>query len=150
MVSCCLCISRFHSLSLLLTHIRLEHADQPNFHIQCHLQGCQRTFKKFTAYRNHIYQYHDTLSLDDEPNVNSEDDNTDPADTLFDEDFQHESTSTAKHKSLCLSIDKLQDAAVCWILKTSECHKVPQSVMDDIISDVRGLFDTGGFIFITS
>ena len=72
------------------------------------------------------------------------------ADTLFDENFQHESASTAKHKSSCLSIDKLQDAAARWILKTSECHKVPQSVMDNIISDVRGLFDTGRFIFITS
>ena len=62
MVSCSLWTLRFHSLSLLLTHVRLEHADQPNFQIQCYLQGCQRTFKKFTAYRNHIYQYQDTLS----------------------------------------------------------------------------------------
>ena len=153
MVSCSLCTSRFHSLSLLLTHIRLEHADQPNFQIQCYLQGCQRTFKKFTAYRNHIYQYHDTLYLDDEPDASSEDDNitiSDPADTLFDKDFHHEPVSTAKHKSSCLSIDKLQDAAARWILKTSECHKVPQSVMDDIISDVRGLFDTGRLIVNTS
>ena len=142
MVFCSLCALQFHSLSLLLMHIRLEHADQPNFQIQCYLQGCQRTFKKFTAYRNHVYQYHDTLSLDDEPDANSEDDNitaSDPGDTLFDKDFHHESVSTATLKSSCLSTDKLQDAAARWILKTSESHKIPQSVMDDIMSDVRGL-----------
>ena len=31
MVVCSLCASHFPSLSFLLTHIRLEHADQPNF-----------------------------------------------------------------------------------------------------------------------
>ena len=45
----------------MLTHIRLEHADQLNFRIQCNLQGCKRTFKKFTVYRNHIYHYHDII-----------------------------------------------------------------------------------------
>ena len=27
------------------------------------MQGCKRTFKKFTVYRNHVYAFHDTYSL---------------------------------------------------------------------------------------
>lgn len=66
----------------LMTHIRLLHADDPNFMIQCNRQGCKRTFRKFTVYRNHIYAFHDTtetsshtnvdpLVIDDEPQNNS-------------------------------------------------------------------------------
>lgn len=46
--------------SQLMTHIRLLHADDPNFMIQCNRQGCKRTFRKFTVYRNHIYAFHGT------------------------------------------------------------------------------------------
>ena len=46
--------------SQLMTHIRLLHADDPNFMIQCNRQGCKRTFRKFTVYRNHVYAFHGT------------------------------------------------------------------------------------------
>ena len=35
------------------------HTDEPSFHIQCNLQGCQRTFRKFGMFRNHVYSVHD-------------------------------------------------------------------------------------------
>ena len=47
-----------------MTHIRLVHADDPHFIIQCSFQGCTRTFRKFTVYRNHVYACHDTTVLD--------------------------------------------------------------------------------------
>ena len=53
--------------SQLMTHIKLMHADHPNFMIQCNQQGCKRTFRKFTLYRNHIYAFHGTAL--DEPTV---------------------------------------------------------------------------------
>ena len=52
------------TLTQLLSHIRLTHADSPHFLIQCNLQGCKRTFRKFTVYHNHIYLYHDTVSIE--------------------------------------------------------------------------------------
>lgn len=66
MVLCPLCFCRFPTLSLLLTHIRLIHADDPNFRMQCNLQGCRQTFRKFTVFRNHVYQFHDQQGLSDE------------------------------------------------------------------------------------
>ena len=47
-------------LNQLMTHIRVMHADDPQFLIQCNLQGCRRTFRKFTVYRNHVYGFHDS------------------------------------------------------------------------------------------
>ena len=52
------------ALSQLMTHIRLVHADDPHFMIQCSFQGCTRTFRKFTVYRNHVYSFHDTTVLE--------------------------------------------------------------------------------------
>ena len=47
-----------------MTHIRLVHADDPHFIIKCSFQGCTRTFRKFTVYRNHVYSFHDTTVLE--------------------------------------------------------------------------------------
>ena len=49
---------------MLLKHIRLAHADRPDFSLQCNLQGCRRTFKRFTTFRNHIYQHLDIQAID--------------------------------------------------------------------------------------
>ena len=57
---------RVRSICQLMTHIRLFHSDQPGFCIQCNLQGCKRTFRKFTVYRNHVYAYHNTASVDED------------------------------------------------------------------------------------
>ena len=61
---------RVASISQLVAHIRLTHSDDPGFCIQCNLQGCKRTFKKFTVYRNHVYSYHDISSSDTALSVN--------------------------------------------------------------------------------
>ena len=51
---------RVTAMNQLMTHILLMHADSPNFMIQCNLQGCKKTFRKFTVYSNHVYSFHDT------------------------------------------------------------------------------------------
>lgn len=61
----------FPAFHLFMTHMRLMHADEPQFVIQCNMQGCQRTFRNFTVYRNHVYAFHDTSVLDQDPS-NSE------------------------------------------------------------------------------
>ena len=58
MAICSLCQRRVRDRRELLQHIRLYHADGANFRIQCKLQGCSRTFKTFSTYRNHLYAWH--------------------------------------------------------------------------------------------
>lgn len=73
------------SLAKYLKHVRLIHADDPNFSISCSFQSCRRPpFKKFTTYRNHIYAYHKDFSgqqLDGDPS-----DPIDPIDNDADRD----------------------------------------------------------------
>ena len=58
-LACPLCpLVNFPTVSVLMQHIRLAHADKPDFMLQCNLQGCCRSFRKFTTYRNHMYTFH--------------------------------------------------------------------------------------------
>ena len=124
---CQLCDFVAPTLTYLLKHIRQVHAHQPGFKITCGLSGCQRTFKSFAVYRNHVYGFHGELEsisiqttspiLEDEqmdvPESVSSDNNID--------DSCHKRT------------------AATWILKVQEQHKLPQSTMEEILKDVTGL-----------
>ena len=63
-ITCPLCPGlKFSSVKFFLKHLRLTHSDMPNFHIQCNLQGCKRTFRNLKYYQNHIFAHHDTSVL---------------------------------------------------------------------------------------
>ena len=55
-LQCSLC-SSFASTTFqgVLRHIGTEHAFDSNFHLQCGLDGCQRTFHKYSSWRSHLY-----------------------------------------------------------------------------------------------
>ena len=64
---CPLCESQFATISIFMTHLKLIHSNEPNFNMQCNLQGCQRTFKNFYTYRNHVYSIHSQESVNPDP-----------------------------------------------------------------------------------
>jgi len=55
---CPCCGSRFATVSVFLTHLRLIHSNEAGFHITCGIQGCSRTYVNFLTYRNHVYSIH--------------------------------------------------------------------------------------------
>lgn len=62
---CPLCsVPAFTNLKRLLRHIKLKHAEESSFSIQCNFQGCKRTFKKFSTFKGHLSNFHTTLELD--------------------------------------------------------------------------------------
>ena len=76
MITCPLCAGSFGTLSVFLTHVRLVHASDASFHIPCGLQGCQRTFRNFYTYRNHVYSFHDLSNLENTNSTESMDSTT--------------------------------------------------------------------------
>lgn len=140
MITCPLCPGlRFSSLKFFLKHLRLTHSDTSNFHIQCNLQGCKRTFRNLKYYQNHIYAHHDTSVLDraEEEQTTSEDSFS----SSFEEHSDPNDDSLQDGSQPTSSEGEVQKAAAMWILKTRECSRIPMSVMDSIIFDVKSLFD---------
>ena len=156
---CPLCVTpQFSTLSKLLRHIRVTHADANSFSIQCTLQGCCRTFRSFKSYQSHIYSHHNTvqslhLEQSDVPAFENESDDLYSVCSDSEEiekDAECDSTpgenSVVKSPALvfitCVyyTFTQLQRAAATWILKTRECHRIPFSVMTSIIDDVQSLY----------
>lgn len=142
------------SLGKYLKHVRLIHADDPNFSISCSFQSCRRPpFKKFTTYRNHIYAYHNDFSgqqLDDD-----DDDDDDPIDPIDNTDDRHRDLGDDDGVSndgggsndedpgldpTDASRTSISRAAAIWLLKVREKYLLPQSTIENIIEDIDTLY----------
>ena len=55
---CPLCSFQVHSFRALLSHIRITHSNEANFHVQCGLNGCVKSYTKFSSYKAHIWRHH--------------------------------------------------------------------------------------------
>ena len=140
-MKCPLCCEyNFRALSEFLRHVRLSHADKPNFHLQCNLQRCSRTYTSFESYRNHIYNYHDTsiIVADHDCLVNLEETS---ASTLLDSTSTSDDRNASEEDSAETGIVDMQKASAVWILKTRELHQLPLSVMDAVMVDIQSLYD---------
>ena len=165
MILCPLCASSSPSVSMLLAHIRLVHACDPGFHVQCGLQGYQRTFHNFYTYRNHVYSIHgwDSITLEA----------TDESTDVFD-DINHAEIDQVISNEAALQEDRMSIAGIyaltyctlkeqlyftgeesvirrsadnsrivaLWLLKLKEVHGIPQSVMRTITEEVKTIFDS--------
>ena len=65
MVNCPLCESQFATVSIFMTHLKMVHSNEPNFCIQCNMQECQRMFRNFYTFHNHIYSMHSQFQSTD-------------------------------------------------------------------------------------
>ena len=153
----CPCAHLTKKLVDLLRHIRLLHFGTPGFtSLKCNLDGCQRTFRKFTVFRNHIYQIHsdsqllqlapetDTRTPSPSPFVHDDD----PPhfypelDGLSSESDEDDTSSSPSGYDIDRGILSMQKAAAIWILKTQEVCKLPQSTTAKIMEDVGSLYES--------
>lgn len=115
---------------LLFRHVRLVHACDPGFSIQCSFDGCSRTFKHFRTYQNHILLHnsvrvHRARDEDElEPSYDSDDDS------------EH-----CNESSYIPSAEDMQSFAAKWILKTSETRSLTRAATLGIVEDVSTLAD---------
>ena len=52
------CIFKATSMPSVLSHLRLVHANDPNFSVSCGIEGCCKTSNIFLALYQHIYKKH--------------------------------------------------------------------------------------------
>ena len=60
---CTLCSAILPNLTYFLKHIRQAHSHRPGFKIVWGLGGCPRTFESFGNYRNHVYGFHEPITI---------------------------------------------------------------------------------------
>lgn len=55
---CQLCSLKTTSMTFLLRHLAAVHSNKPGFNFACGLNGCQRTYRNISTYRNHVSSTH--------------------------------------------------------------------------------------------
>lgn len=60
---CPLCVFIAASLSLILSHLCLVHASEPEFNVTCGITGCVSTFRSFRALYQHVYRKHQDAGI---------------------------------------------------------------------------------------
>ena len=118
---------------MLLSHIRVVQSSEPGFRIQCNFQGCRRSFKNFSTFRNHIYGYHKEATQTDKAETRNE------VNLDFERD-NAEDNECEQAPPIGITTNELERSAALWILKTKECHRIPQSVLDGMLPDLISLF----------
>ena len=135
---CQLCDFIAPSLKYLLKHLRQVHSHQPGFQITCRLSGCQRVFRTFDVYRNHVYAIHkEQESIVPEVSGPPADDHDDQ-EYLDDHNPGHADFDDSSNVS---THDRRKRAAATWILKVQELYKLPQSTMGLILKDFTGFIE---------
>ena len=125
------------SLELLLHHIGRVHADSPDFHLTCGIDGCETSFTNYHAFRRHLRKKHrpsceDSVVTSSEPSLA----------TTFDADLQPDDMSLepSSSSSHVLSDDAgYHQRVALWILKLKERRMLTQSLTEEILGDVTEL-----------
>ena len=110
-----------------------------------------RTFRTFKVFQNHVYAFHRTRSCEeivqepDSPPGTSND--NPPSEMDVDDQGEHQEHDSDQDHSIATSSsmvatpeEELKRSAAMSILKTRELHRLPMSVMDEIIADNQSLF----------
>ena len=126
--------------------MRLNHASEAGFHITCGLQGCQRTFVNFHTYRNHVYSIHDMSAMETTSNSAGFDDIHQNDRNSISMETEMDNLMTSDHDDSGMQFQAENDqvnttrSVAIWLLKLREMHKIPESVMSTIMTDVQDLF----------
>ena len=132
--SCQYCTDfRAPSERLLFNHIRLVHADDPVFNIQCPRKDCLRTFRNFRTYQNHMLRHRKQPRVGEDSNLDSN------LETESDEDTSENEMGDISFPGL--SKAEVQSFAVKWILKTRETRDLTRVATQGIIQDVQDIVD---------
>lgn len=144
-VNCWLCSSfAASSLKAIVRHIGAVHARDSNFYVQCGIQGCVRTYRKFYSFKKHVYRHHKVQLNSSIPQQNTETSGNSATSrsTLIafpdDEDeLDFLNTCSLGIPSL-ITYDYTEQAAL-FVLKAKHIHKISQSSMDDLLADISSM-----------
>lgn len=134
-------------LTSLLRHVKLFHAHQAGFKITCGIGGCQRTFRTFRTYENHIsaMHRHQPDAVLESPSVGSRDGANDDMDVgceVTDNLENLRQGEGARNLSADLteaSSLQLQRSCALFLMGLKEKHKLTQGALQSVIEGVTSL-----------
>lgn len=151
-----------NSYSAVLRHIGEIHRHDPSLHIECGIEQCPQTYKNFESFRSHVYRKHrDVLHLVES---RSQTDGSESRDRSREQALEQDihvsmmdaaddhtlspppttnTIATTNNNIVVTDLDKRENIAARFILKTREEYRIPQSTVDNILKDVGEMISAG-------
>lgn len=124
-----------NTFNTVLRHIGEYHRHDPGLTIRCGIDRCPQRYTNYESFRSHVYRKHrSTLHIASTAiqglggNLLHDHDENSSEDISEDGSISCESTSTSLHHN-----------GAKFILKTREQYRIPQSTLNKMIGDVKGL-----------
>ena len=122
------------SMKGVVRHIGLVYSHEYGFRVTCGVGGCTRSYTKFSSYKKHMYVKHrDTLCVSTReccPGLT--------ASSLVLSAFQEDDVEEEEQQPYIAERDR---STALFILKACEIHKIPQSSMNHLLSDISTYID---------
>ena len=151
LVKCQLCpigmANQLFKIGEYIKHLRLLHVSQPDFKVTCGINGCQRVYKNFGTFKNHLYAMHNdgiepnmivAASTRDKEVSTSGNDTSDYTPT-------EESINTGQDEisdqamEIDTSPENLQRSSALFLLGLKEKHKLTQVTVDSMVDSITTL-----------
>ena len=145
MYECFICHTYARStLAGVMRHIRQVHKHFSGA-VRCGIGGCPTTATSYESLRQHLYKKHREVLHTTNSGIEDEEVVDNPFDTSTESQIDSDSTSmnevsTALHSMSSPNKKRKQEAAK-FILKIRDGKNLPQTVVDDIVTDTQLLLD---------
>ena len=122
---------------LLQSHIRIVHSSDSGFTIRCSEQGCERTFRNFRTYQNHLLSHRRDL------NSTANSSESSPIDAPLRAHESHASLMACRddYTSFLPRREDIKLYSAKWLLKTSETRYLTRTASVGIVEDVSSLIE---------
>ena len=121
-----------NSFASVLRHIGEVHRFDPGLVIRCGIERCPQTYTNYESFRSHVYRKHRTmLHAISTPSATEMDESSNPSDIITDE---------AVDDLITTGPPNLKDFGAKFLLKVREEYRIPQSTLNKLINDVKGLW----------
>ena len=133
-----MCNAFLDNFSLLISHFKRVHREDPNFFVSCGINGCGKTYKTFYGYRSHLNRTHKEL-LQIAREVEQ------PQDLVQDIEIEEPAGDVFTGEPLSDEDEdnppgvQLRSTSAAYLLRIKETHNLSQKALDDIVQSTNTL-----------
>lgn len=127
-----------HTFAAVLRHIGEIHRYDPGLVIRCGIGQCPQTYTKYESFRSHVYRKHrETIHSLSSANSASEGVCNFPESTEY---YNQGDDVMSDIQAIEASAPDVKQSGAMFLLKTREEHRIPQSTLNKIVNDMKGLW----------
>ena len=134
-----------------MKHVFESHSSVPHFSFVCGINGCTRTFCKYSTIKSHVARKHcdvdlDTAEMGRNTSLSLESSIADNIEDSTRESIESRVDSTRDSMEVCtddctVSSNQMQKKAALYLLTLKERYKITQTAVDFVVSQTKHIVD---------